>query len=241
MNKKIFVLLILLFTTGCSCEYSLTIDGNNYKENIVLSSDNSNEISSFNNKWVIPSNKDEYIELSESDSEVDNYSNIYDYNLSNNKLSFNYDFSKSNYSNSTAVFKCYNKLSIIDYDLTTIISTNEKNDCFNKYPTLSSIKVTIFVDRDVISSNADMVNGNTYVWNINKSNANNKSINLVLDNNSELIDSKDDDNKDEDKNINNRFSLDNYILYIFLFVVVLIIYFGYRWFMEFKEKNNDID
>lgn len=240
MNKKIFVLFILLFMTGCSCEYSLTIDGNNYKENIVLTSDNSNEISSFNNKWVIPSDKDNYIESSVSDSEIDDYSNIYDYNLSNNKLSFNYDFSKSNYSNSTAVFKCYNRLSVIDYDLTTIISTNEKNDCFNKYPPLSSIKVTIYVDRDVISNNADMVNGNTYVWNINKNNADSKSINLVLDNNSKLVN---DDNEtiDEDKNINNKFSLDNYILYIFLFVIVLIIYFGYKWFMKFKEKNNDID
>lgn len=244
MKNKFLVLMILLLTTGCTCEYSLTINGNDYKENIVLIGESSNEISSFNNKWVIPVDKDEYKMLSESDSECSDYNRIYNYDLSNNKLKFNYDFSKSNFNMSTAVSSCYDRITVDDYNLSTIISTSIKNNCFDKYPPLSSIKVSIVVDRDVISSNADVIDGKTYIWNITKNNANNKVINLVLNNNSQLdsndIDNSIDNNINKDNSKINSF-LDNYGLYILLVIIVIIIYFGYNWFMEFKERNNKID
>ena len=45
-----------------------------------------------------------------------------------------------------------------------------------------------------------------------------------------------------DNNPPNENKKDNsYILYIFLGILVLIIYFGYKCFLEFKEKNNNID
>jgi len=68
--------------------------------------------------------------------------------------------------------------------------------------------------------------------NINKNNCNNSEIILTLD----II--KKIDEKKEKKQAN---FLEQYALYIFLVILILIIFFGYKWFMNFKDKNNDID
>lgn len=238
MNKKtLIIIMILFFTTGCTCEYNLTINENNYSEKITLIAENSEEIKEFDNKWNIPVDKDEYEMISQSDSNNIDIKNVYNYKLSNSNLILNYDFSKSNYDTSTAASICYKKLTFKDYEGTTIISTSEKNNCFDKYPPLTNIKVKIVVDREVISNNADEVNGKTYIWNITKDNANDKSINLVLKN-----DVSESSGSENNKNTSNKNSiLNQYALYIFLAVLVLIIYLVYKWFMNFKEKNNKID
>lgn len=237
MKKRILlIIMILLITTGCTCEYNLTIDGNNYKEEIILTGETSDEISSFNQEWEIPIDKDEYEKISGFDNETEINTKIYKYKLSSNKLTFNYDFTRSNYSNSTAVSNCYNKLTVSNYSNTTILSSSPKADCFDKHPPLTNVKVTIKVDREVISNNADNVSGNTYTWNITKENASSKSINLVLDNNTEEAASSSSTNE---KPIDNK--KNDYTLYIFLILIILIVFLGYKWFMKFKDKNNNID
>lgn len=243
MKRRILILImLLLLTTGCECEYNLTIDGNTYKEKINIIGETSEEIASFKNNWKIPIDKDKYNSISESDSNMDTNSEIYEYKLSESKLTFNYDFSRKEYINSTAVSNCYNKLTISNYNNTTVISTSSNSVCFEKNPPLTSVKINIKVDRPVIKSNADIINGNIYTWYINKTNANNKNINLILDNNQEkeeIITEQDNQNNNDETKTKN--SIDRYIIYIFLGIVLLIIYFGYQWFMKFKEKNNDID
>ena len=238
MKKRILlIIMILLLTTGCTFEYNLIIDGSNYKEEIVITAESSDEISSFNQKWEIPIDKDEYEKISGFDNETDINTKIYKYSISSNKLTFNNNFNISNISKSTAAYNCYNKLTVSNYNNTTIISTSPKADCFDKHPPLTSVKVNIKVDREVISNNADNISGNTYTWNITKETASSKSINLVLSNG----------NKEEDKtdpssdNTNNKTKKNDYTLYIFLIILVLIIFLGYKWFMKFKDKNNNID
>ena len=58
-------------------------------------------------------------------------------------------------------------------------------NCFNKYSELDDVTINIDSSLEVESSNADEVNGNIYTWNINKSNADNKPINIVLKPNTE--------------------------------------------------------
>ena len=237
MKKRILVLIIvILLTTGCTCEYNLTIDRNTYNEEIKIISETTDELNNFNNKWEIPIDKDEYELLKGLDETSSPEGNIYKYNLKNNELTFNYDFSQSNISNSTAAYSCFNKVTVTDYNDTTIISTSNKVDCFDKYPTLTNIKVTINVDREVINNNADDINGKKYIWNITRDNKNNKSINLVLNNKDNTT-----DKPLPSSSNNNKKNVNDYVLYIFLLILVIIIYLGYKWFMKFKDKNNNID
>ena len=229
--------MILLLTTGCTCEYNLIIDGNNYKEEVIITAETSDEISSFNQKWEIPIDKDEYEKISGFDNETEVDSKIYKYKLSSNKLIFNNDFYLGNISKSTAVYNCYNKLTISNYNNTTIISTSPKANCYDKHPPLTRVKGNKKVDRDVISNNADSVNGNTYTWIITRENAESKAINMIVDNSDE-----ENDLPSSSINKNNTTSKKNdYTIYIFLIVIVLIILIGYKWFKNFKERNNNID
>lgn len=237
MKKRILILIILLlFTTGCTCEYDLTIDGNKYMETITFTAESPSENNSFNKNWNIPVDEDLFNNPGDPDSNT-KMENIYNYNISNNKLTFNYDFSSYNIENSTAVSKCYNKLTVSNYNDTTIISTSPKAKCFEENPPLTKVKVKITVDRPVISNNADSINGNTYIWNISKNNANDKSINIILDNSN--IDQNIVNNPNNNNNIEGI--INKYAIYIFFIIIGVIVYCGYKWFMEFKEKNNNID
>ena len=237
MKKRILlIIMILLLTTGCTCEYNLTIEGNTYKEKVIITPENSDELSAFNQKWEIPIDKDEYEKISGFDNENEVDTKVYNYKFSSNQLIFNNDFNRSNISKSTAAYNCYNKVTISNYNNTTIISTSSKADCFDKHPPLTNVKVTIKVDREVISNNADSVSGNIYTWNINKENANNKSINLILNNVKEEENLPSSSSKKDISSNKN-----SYALYIFLVAIVLIILIGYKWFMNFKDKNNNID
>ena len=45
MKKRILILItILLLTTGCTCEYNLTIEENTYKEEIIITGETKEEI-----------------------------------------------------------------------------------------------------------------------------------------------------------------------------------------------------
>lgn len=231
--KKIYILIfILMFTTGCACRYDLIIDGDSYKESIILRASTASEQNDLNKKWEIPVDKDNYYSGDENiDKTYVNY--IYDYSVKNDNLVFSHNFGREDYLNSTAVSLCYNSLSVSPYQGNIVISTGGKVTCFDKYPNLSSISVNITVDKEVISNNADKVDGNTYTWNLTKSNADNKSINLVFK-------EKEVDNTPETeyKRNNGSGKYTMYILAGILLIVVLVIYFIFN---NLKGNNDEMD
>ena len=230
MKKRIFIIIVLLlFTTGCTCEYNLSIENNIFKEETKITSSTSNELSSFSTSWKIPTDKSEYNVGLDPESTIEFNSNLYKYNLSGNVLSFKYDFSISDYPNSSAVSNCYNTLNIINRIDSIIISTSKENKCFDNYPNLEALKINIKIDTSVKSHNADVVNGNTYTWNITKNNANNKPINLVLTNNN---------NSGTNNNQNDKHTTEkkDYTLYIFCGILLVIMLCAY--FIINKIKNN---
>lgn len=239
MKKRILLLiLMLLLTTGCTCQYNLTIENNTYKEEIIIYGENNEETSNFNKKWEIPVNKEEYHLGGEAGVEKDVTGDVYKYNLSGNKLTFNYDFTRSDIIDSSAVSNCYNKLTIVDYEDTIVISTSSKAMCYNRYPTLNNLKINIKVDKPVISNNADNVNGNIYTWNITKDNADDKSINIILDNKKTVVD---DEPKEEDNDEKNQIKKRDYTLYIFLGILLIVVLIAYLIFNKIRNHNNQMD
>ena len=237
MKKRIFLLLALLFlATGCTCQYNLTIDNNVYKEDISIIGENNNEITELNKKWQIPVDKDEYNVGTDPSTSSIPVTDTYKYSFSGSKLSLKNDFTKNAYMNSTAVSNCYNKLTIDNYSESIIISTTRNAICFEKYPSLNSVVVNITVDKPVTSNNADSVNGKTYTWIINKNNASKKSINLVLDN-SDGNDSVVNDNQA----INNSNKKNDYTMYIFAGVLLVVMLLAYVIVNTIKNKDDNLD
>lgn len=239
MKKKIIVLIImLLLTTGCTCEYNLNIDGNTYKEEINILGTDSEEINNFNNDWKVPVDKDEYNNISgEPGTEIKINGDTYTYKISGNNLIFSYDFTRNRLNNSTAISNCYDKATIQSYENSIVISTSNKVSCFDKYPTLTMVKVNITTDKNVTSNNADSVNGNTYTWNLTKNNSSDKSINMIIDNkedNSQNQTTPDDNSANQPQN-NNK----DYTLYIFCGILLIILLSGYFISKKIINKNND--
>ena len=236
MKKNIFVLFILiLFTTGCTCSYNLTIENDDFKESITITGENSDEIKNINQKWQIPTDKNNYY-LGDEDIDYSSLNDIYKYTFNNNKLTLYNDFKKSTFVNSTAVSICYKTFNMTNYEKNTIISTNNIADCFDAYPNLTNILVNITMDKKVTSNNADSVNGNTYTWKINRNNYKNKSINIIYQNG----------NKEDETTISNNENASNtkktdYGMFIFAGIMLIIVLIIYGIFNFIKNKNDEMD
>ena len=239
-KRMVILLLMLMITTGCTCEYNLKIENGTYKENIILESTDTEEIASFNKQWNISTNKTiNNLGLDPSSEEIP-IDNVYNYNLTGNKLTFNYDFNQNEYKYSTAISKCYNNFSISNYNNRTIISTSSNPTCFVDYPNLTKVTIKITVDEKVISNNADTINNNTYIWILTKDSK--KAINLVI---GEGIESASPTNSVTTTTKNNNSFLTNnkkdYTLIIFCGILLVLTLIGYLIYMVIKKNENNMD
>ncbi len=80
------------------------------------------------------------------------------------------------------VSTCYKYFSVLENKNKDgiLLSTSNKNLCFESYDILEEITVKLTTNHEVESHNADEVNGNDYIWKINRENYNNKNIQINL-------------------------------------------------------------
>ena len=237
MKKTLILLILILFTTGCTCEYNLNIVGNNYSETVTINADNEEELSQFNVDWKIPTDEEEYnIGLKEGVTPT-YQSELYDYKLLNNTLTFSHNFDSDSITKSSAVSNCYDMLTVKEYKTALIISTSTKLNCFDYYPELNRITVVIGVDKDVLSHNADYVNGGKYIWYLDKSNVDRKPINMTIDNKpkeAEETPNNKTQNKQKDKDIKDA---PDYTMYIFSGILLIVMLSAYYLYNKMKNKN----
>ena len=183
--KLVLLIIILLSLTGCSFEYNIKVNTNTItEENVVyIANTNKNNI------------KQEVENLVNSYTGPTNSLGMYEQSVVEKNNEFGMSYKKTydeltDYNHSLSFSICYDSYKLIKEKEKIIISTSKEFKCFNKYKELDNVTVNINSELEVESSNADEVNGNIYTWNINKGNANNKPINLVLKPNTEKIENK---------------------------------------------------
>ncbi len=92
----------------------------------------------------------------------------------------------SDFSQMAGVNTCYDYFTILrsEDDKTgkeqLIISTSAKNYCFDMYPNLETITVNLETNHKVIFHNADKESDGQYTWKINKNNADAKTLQIIL-------------------------------------------------------------
>lgn len=165
MKKIIFLLISCFILTGCSINYNLDINDDNFTETItgnVLNSEiNNNDNYSINmyNFLINTEQKAFY-----------NNDNIF-YNKSTNKINdkidfeYNYTFNSSNFNNSRIINECFDNHAFDYKDGIYYLVVSGK---FNCYYTNTNINIT--TDHKVISNNAETINDNTYSWTITEKN-----------------------------------------------------------------------
>ena len=171
--KKLFILICLLLLTGCSVEYDVKITGDKITEKAKLIETN---VSLFDSKIG-----DNYTMREALKKEVkgDTYSDR-NYKIkmieSNSEIGLSYKNATTDYSSSFVFNMCYEN-PVFDRNKKIVrIDTGDDFNCFDFYDNIENIKVVIKTTNKVLSSNADQVIGNSYIWNITE--YGNKRVNI---------------------------------------------------------------
>lgn len=207
--KLIFISILLFLVTGCSVEYQLTFNDSNLTEKINIDASSS-------------SLTVDQIKIMLNDQLPENGNKLQSYQKKVNKnkqieLSNNYD--TLTYKKSLILSQCYTAYNFIEskdyYDLTT--SKTFTCNPFD-YMIIDELTVEIKTNHKVLSSNADQVKGNTYIWKLTEANK-------------------------EDQSIQIRFSkekAENKISLIILGIAVIIAIIAFIVFTIQRKKNNKI-
>ncbi len=221
--KKLLVLLIVMFClTGCDVNYNLVINEDSFDETITMSflksQTNYDDLSAYlRGKTPATLNSGETRYYDSDISEDANYYNLI--------YKFNHDSTSIN--NAYFIRNCYPNFEIINTDDKIELSSGNEFMCFNGDDGLKadSVNINITTDLKVLNNNADNVSGNTYTWNIDETNYNNKPINMQIQKPVKI------ENIIEEN--------DSSFTLIFVIIVVLISILVVYLIIRFKTKKNN--
>ena len=177
MKKILFILITCLLLTGCTVNYNLEINDNNFKETItgsVLNKElDTNNSTSINNYSFL---------LSEEQPSFYKNENIFYNKTTNNTqegidFDFNYTFNENNFNNSRIINECFDN-HIYEYkDNKYYLVVSGKFNC--NYSETTNINIT--TDYNVTSNNAQKIKNNTYTWTIDENNKDNIYFFITID------------------------------------------------------------
>jgi len=163
--KLLVLCAVTLLITGCSVNYNVEIYNETVKVNGTL-------LESDSGKWnenIFGVTYKEMIDLKTTGDEdnpvleglfkIDNEDGL------GVGLKSKYSLLEQ-YENSPGIKSCYEYFRVIEEDDTIVLSTSVNNTCFDTYANLDVITVNLKTNHKVEYSNADVVDGYHYTWNI---------------------------------------------------------------------------
>ena len=252
--KKIKLLLIMILisilSTGCSVEYNLNVSSDTIKEEIIVNDNITSKrtketILSHYNKWYptyinyikngesipLPNFDKKYDGIEYYDKSINEINNGYKY-----KYLYTHNINK--YSDAYVLANTFVDTTIQqNYDSFVLRTSKENLLC--QYDYFDSVKINITVDPKIYNlnyTNAYNKKNNTYTWIINRNNCKNNQIIITLNkimNNNEI-----DNIPKKDKVINKK---NDYLIYIFWGILIVIVTIGYFIFKKIKLKSEDFD
>lgn len=168
MKKIILFLSLVLFVTGCTAEYNIDIDNYFYETVSVYpkSDDESKRLSEYTYRepaFYSPSDFEDELQVL---PDIERYDTSFSNNVYTASYRFGTYYQKSGIANSSV-----NRFYAVN-GYKSIIYASDFSPIFALKLSLSSIRINIKTNKEVLVHNADSVNGNIYTWNINKTNPN---------------------------------------------------------------------
>lgn len=215
MKKKYLLIIIVFLLSGCSAEYNLEFNDSSLVEKIKIGQIDSKYEEEL--KYLTP-----YSIINSVQQEV------YDVDYLNNYLNLTYRYGTNNFGFAETFNKCY-ELSNLSYDDNYYyILTSKEFKCLS-YEGYQTDEVTIKfkTNHKVISSNADYVDGSTYIWIIDENNSQNKPIEIKL--------AKETNNNDDEKKDNKK--QENIFVTIAVALIFILILIG----LYIRKKSKKIN
>lgn len=233
MKKIVWLLFCIMFFTGCTVEYNLTISDDTINESIIIS----NKIDSDNESYYDKLANNAYSQY--NDDGIKKYSVKKVKENENTIYNLNQKYSLKNFHQIRAISECFSASNLVKKsgeDNTYILQTNKGFKCMSyEYEKVDSYEINITFDDNysVITHNANKVNDNKYTWYINSTNSNNISISVEFKKN-EKKENIDDKTK-EKKSSTNILVLVFIILGVIAISVFIIIYA-----LNLNQKRNKL-
>ena len=236
MNKKFLILLLIPFLLcGCKANYTIEIDESSIKEETYIYSDDSVE---YNNQIYRGTVLKDYFKALPS-LEQSAFINTTGEDVSSSDDKDNNDFGLGTYT-----IKYINKSN--EKGATFEIKLRLKDMyAFTSYKLLEEVKVLVKVSDyyEVTSHNAEIVNGNEYMWVVTRDNYinNDLRINLkVKESKNDTPNTKPSDNKDDNiKDSDNNKKESNYTMILVYILLGTLVVIGIFLILFQKKSNNN--
>ena len=216
--KKIFLLLPLLFLTGCTINYKLDIDKEKINEHItgtVTKEESTTDI------YETDISLYDYLTNYDQNSLFNDDTNFYDKKLTDEGNYYNYDAKFTyigNYKDSNIINSCFENHDIIETEDFYEIHLSGNFYCLHS----DKININVTTNMAVINDNADKEDNNTYSWVIDKSS--DIDISLTISKTIKKF------TPNKEKSIFTPYRIVTFILLIVLVIVSLFIY---------KKRNSE--
>ena len=92
----------------------------------------------------------------------------------------NYKYNVSNYKDAFLPNSCFKYFNFLSNEETYVLSTSEGINCFKDYDKLDNLDIIITSNHKVKETNADIVEKDSYIWKVNKDNADSTSLYIEL-------------------------------------------------------------
>lgn len=242
LKKKFLILISIVFLiSGCDITYNLDIYNGKFSENIkIIENDKSkwnSNVSTTTAQELYNSYKAKPIPISSYSPMIPGtneklndvlYYNVND--LTNQKrigMEYNYDMTQSQFNDSYFVRYAYNRFLVATIKDNITISTGEKLKLFEQYNNLENVTINITTNHKVIKHNADKVDGDTYIWKVNRENADDKSLYFEVDEDAVA----ESESSDWLKVIGT--------IIIVMIIILVVGYFGYLYLKRRHQKSNE--
>lgn len=247
LKKLLLIALCCLITCGCSIEYNLEIVNGNFNESMDILGIKNNP--SFNENvinhtkiWPYPAYNYIPMEAEEPIEKPDN--NYYKPNYFDNDkygVNFSYFYNLNDYKYATIPNRCFNSFNVYTENNTIFITTSPQFRCFNYYPELDDIKITIKTNHELDSTNCPNIRKEEdyhyYTWNISKTDSNEIKLNLSTNKYTKKIKN---DNKNNNKKVSGFFKniLKSFNGPVLMVVYVIIVAIPISLIIFIISKNN---
>ena len=167
--KKILIILSCVFLlSGCSVEYNLEINRDVINENIMIGKFDASEVEDF--EYLTP-----YAIIN------DQFQEFYKFDYDDKILNLSYEYEEQNIEMSEAFNQCYDMSNFNDDNFYYILTSNEFKCLSYLDYSVDEVKINIKSDYKIVSSNADYVENNVHTWIVDRSNYENKPIEIKFD------------------------------------------------------------
>lgn len=176
MKKILLFAFICLFLVGCTAEYKIVLNDDKIEEKLTIIELNKTIFDKETDTgWTVRNSFESLLENDEFGQENYKIKSL----TTDDQLGIEYRSSSlKSILSSSIINQCYSNPSIVvDEDIVTISTGNF--ECYDFYDNLENIKIVFETNYKVISTNADVVEDDSYIWNFTKDS--NKSIQISYD------------------------------------------------------------